>query len=171
MITNKDILGSRQLAGRVTRWHTWPMIRKPNNAEHSARVATIYIEIFGLPRAEVLEYCLKHDWGELTAGDTPYGAKQLVPELKIGSNDAENIGLQSLGAWPMPTLTTQEWARFKVCDLAEMWETAKVERNMGNLYADAPLRSCYDAMNEMLMDRNRDNDRLSWLAWMRGHNG
>ena len=170
MITNKDILGSRQLAGRVTRWHTWPMIRKPNNAEHSARVATIYIEIFGLPRAEVLEYCLKHDWGELTAGDTPYGAKQLVPDLKEGTNKAEMIGIDRLGT-RLPELTEPEWFRFKVCDLMEMWETALVERNMGNAYAQQPMDSCYAAVNEFLMPKNRDNDRLSWLAWMRGHNG
>lgn len=141
MITNEDIQMSRQLAGRVVRWHTWPMIRRPTVAEHQNRVTTLYVEVFGMPRAEVLYYCSVHDMGEQTAGDTPYGAKRRVPELAEAVNSAEAMGLLSLGI-RMPSLTPEEFRRFKICDLLEMWETAIVEINMGNQYAVSSSQSC-----------------------------
>lgn len=142
---NEYIHASRQLAGRVVRWHTWPMIRKPTVAEHQNRVCTLYVELFGMPRAEVLYYCSAHDMGEQTAGDAPYGAKRLVPELGHGVNEAEKIGYQRLGI-VLPALTAEEFRRFKICDLLEMYETALVEMRMGNRYAEPPVRSCKEAV-------------------------
>lgn len=149
MITNEQVLSNRQLSGRVQRWHTWPMIRRPTVNEHQARVAQLYIEVWGLPRAEVLKYCLYHDAGELTAGDTPFGAKRLSPRLAEGVNEAEDIGRQRLGI-EMPELTEQEHRRFKACDLLEMLETACVEFNMGNHYAEVPIKSCRDWLDTRL---------------------
>lgn len=145
MISSKDILASRQLAGRVVRWHTWPMIRKPTVAEHSARVATLYVELWGMPRAEVLYYCLVHDMGELTAGDTPYAAKRLSPALAEALNGVEKSGLANLGI-VRPELDAGEFSRFKICDLLEMYETAVVERNMGNKYVTPSINSCLDSI-------------------------
>lgn len=163
-ITNEDILGSRQLSGRVGRWHTWPMIRRPTTAEHQCRVATLYIDLWGLPRAEVLEYCLKHDAGELTAGDTPFAAKHKVPELGRGVNEAERIGLGNL-RWELPQLTPQEFRRFKIADILEMYETAVVECRMGNRYARPCVESCISAV--MPLAREIDQPALlrivDWL--------
>lgn len=142
MITNEQILSNKQLAGRVVRWHTWPMIRKPTVAEHENRVMGLYVEVWGMPRAQVLYYCGNHDKGEQTAGDTPYGAKRLSPKLAEGCNEAEKIGLRRLGI-KLPKLTAQEFKRFKACDLLEMLETALVELNMGNKYAEASIGSCF----------------------------
>lgn len=141
----KDIMRSTQLAGRVVRWHTWPMIRKPTVAEHTSRVATLYVELWGMPRAEVLYYCLCHDHGELTAGDNPFSSKALVPGLRENLNEAERIGRERLGI-TLPDLTQEEFLRFKVCDLGDMFEVGVVERNMGNRYAICVVQDCATEM-------------------------
>lgn len=148
MITNNDIMRSGQLAGRVGRWHTWPMIRRPNNGEHCARVAIIYTELWGMPRAEVLYHCLTHDHGELAAGDTPYGAKRMHPLLADATNQAELMGRTTLGVI-QTSLTQVEHDQFKVCDLGEMWETACVEFNMGNRFAECSISSCREAIIDL----------------------
>ena len=161
-ITHRDVMRSVQLAGRVTRFHTWPMIRKPTTAEHQARVATLYCKLWGIPRGEVLYYCLHHDNGELNGGDTPHYAKRDSPMLKEGTNRAEEAGLVYLGI-TMPELTKIEFKRFKMADYLEMWETAVVERNMGNLYADPimdNLRGSIAKLAEELCETNKIN---SWI--------
>lgn len=155
-----QVMSSRQLAGRVTRWHTWPMIRKPSVMEHAGRVATLYVELFGLPRAEVLLYCLHHDHGEFTAGDTPFSAKSLVPGLREGLNVAEEIGRDRLGIH-LPDISSREFLMFKVCDLLEMFETGVVEWNMGNRYAGCVIVDCVDAAlatAEALDEKVEEND-------------
>ena len=159
MITNEDIQMSRQLAGRVVRWHTWPMIRRPTVAEHQNRVTTLYVEVFGMPRAEVLYYCSVHDMGEQTAGDTPYGAKRRVPELAAAVNQAESMGLLSLGIH-LPELSEREFRRFKICDLMEMWEMALVEKNMGNTYAAVSMRSCEAAVWQIVKQADEADERI-----------
>lgn len=136
-----QLMSSRQLAGRVTRWHTWPMIRKPSVMEHAGRVAALYVELWGMPRAEVLYYCLVHDHGEFTAGDTPFSAKSLAPGLREALNFAEQIGLARQGI-TLPDISTREFRKFKVCDLLEMFETGVVEWNMGNRYAGCVIVDC-----------------------------
>ena len=137
-------MSSQQLAGRVTRWHTWPMIRKPSVAEHASRVATLFVQLWGIPRGEVLYYCLVHDHGEFTAGDNPYSSKELVEGLRENLNRAEAIGRDRLGI-KMPEITEEEFLRFKICDLLEMFETAVVEWNMGNRYAGCVVVDCATA--------------------------
>ncbi len=125
------------------------MIRRPTVAEHQNRVTTLYVELFGMPRAEVLYYCSVHDMGEQRAGDTPYGAKRLVPELAQAVNEAEKIGYADLGI-TLPELTAEEFRRFKICDLLEMYETALVELRMGNTYAKPPILSCQTAVYQII---------------------
>lgn len=161
-ITNEQIMRSRQLAGRVVRWHTWPMIRKPTVMEHQGRVAQLYIEVWGLPRAEVLEYCLKHDMGELAAGDTPYGAKRRTPGLADAVNEAEEWGHEQLGI-KLPELTKEEFIKFKICDLLEMYETAVVELRMGNQYAQPSIKSCVDAIFQLSGGIAESHTVTKWL--------
>jgi 5'-deoxynucleotidase YfbR-like HD superfamily hydrolase len=137
MITREKVHRSRYLSGRVQRWHTWPTLHKPNVAEHQCRVAQIYCEIFGLPRAEVLYYCIHHDVGEQYAGDVPFGAKTRVPGFRECINAAEEMGRQQQGV-TLPQLTYTEWKKFKICDLLEMYEFSMCELNMGNRYASVP---------------------------------
>jgi hypothetical protein len=129
---NRDqVYASRHFAGRVKRYHTWPTLHQQTVAEHCWRVAGILVEIFGMPRAEVLFYCLHHDSGELWAGDLPFGTKKTVAGLKDCMNKAEEIGLHNLGI-KLPELTTSELAQVKICDLLEMHEFGKAEIDMGN---------------------------------------
>lgn len=141
MINLSQILASRQLAARVQRWHTWPMIRRPTNGEHVARTATIYCEIWGIPRGEVLYYILHHDSGEFFAGDSPYFAKRFSPELAIAINKVEEEGLLRLKV-KLPKLTDVEFTRFKICDLLEMWETSIAEITMGNRFLEEAEATC-----------------------------
>lgn len=162
MRTYESILRSRQLAGRVTRWHTWPMIRKPSCAEGAARVATLYCEIWGLPRAEVLYYILHHDNGELSAGDTPFYAKRAVPELREAVNKAEMMGLVTLGV-AMPELIGDEFTMFKVADVLEMWETAHVEYAMGNTFMEPVIPKTRATALEFAARIGRSGDVLNWI--------
>lgn len=156
------LMSSTQLAGRVTRWHTWPMHRKPSVAEHASRVATLYVELWGMPRAEVLYYALCHDHGEFTAGDTPYSAKELAPGLREGINFAEEIGRNRLDI-TLPEISQEEFLKFKVCDLLEMFETGVVEWNMGNRYCGVVVVDCATAACNLAekLDEELSTDRLT----------
>lgn len=141
---NRDKLyQTRYLAGCVRRYHTWPMIKEQTVGHHCWRVATIFVEVFGMPRAEVLYYCLHHDSGELWAGDIPYGTKRFIPGLKSCMDHAEEIGRTKL-AIHLPEITKEESVRIKICDLLEMHETGKYEMNLGNKYAEPIVQ---DTMN------------------------
>jgi hypothetical protein len=110
------------------------MICAQTVGQHAHRVATLYCELWGLPRAEVLYYVLHHDGGELSAGDIPFGGKKLHPQLSFAHGKAEEVGLERQGV-KLPGLSPEEHAKFKICDLLEMWETGVIEENMGNKYA------------------------------------
>lgn len=161
-LTQSAVMASRQLAGRVTRYHTWPMIRKPTTNEHAARVAKLYVELWGMPRAEILYYCLIHDDGELAGGDTPFYAKRAVPELKDATDKAESMGLVTLGQ-VRPELTEDEFRRFKMADYLEMWETATVEQNMGNRYADVVKENLLPVIRKLAAELYWINGMHTWM--------
>jgi len=107
--------------------------------EHQGRVAQIYCEVFGIPRAEVLYYCLHHDMGEQFAGDVPFGGKHRVEGYGAAVNEAERLGLGHQQI-ELPQMREDEWKRFKICDLLEMYEFCFHEFMMGNQYAAIPMR-------------------------------
>lgn len=152
------------LAGRVKRFHTHPCLNEQSIAEHSHRIATLYIELFGLPRAEVLAYILWHDLGEWYSGDTPFTAKRENQDLKDAVNSAEKKGLETLGI-TMPELKNDEWARFKICDMLEMEETSLFEYFQGNKFATAVI----DNIENGLKTFNDTHPELYELAtsWLR----
>lgn len=140
IVRRDDVHADRQIANRVERYHTWPTLHRQTTGEHANRVLQIYVEIFGLPRAEVLYYASIHDAGEQYASDVQYGAKRDVPGLRDAINEAEQRGYEKLGIKP-PQLTDEEFARVKIADLLEMWEFAKAELRMGNNYAQPVLEA------------------------------
>jgi 5'-deoxynucleotidase YfbR-like HD superfamily hydrolase len=146
-----DVIRSVAMACRVKRYHTFPTIHEQTVAEHSHRVAMIYLQLFGTPRVEVLEYILKHDLGELGAGDTPFYSKRRVPELKDATNKAEKLGLADLGI-TLPDLFPEEWQNFKVCDLLEMLENGSIEEHMGNRYGRVVVENVMLALKGMVSD-------------------
>jgi len=130
----ENVYTSRYLAGQVKRYSTWPTIRQPNVAEHCWRVAGIYVEIFGLPRSEVLYYALHHDSGELWAGDVPFMVKHHTPGLRKAMDYGEAEGLRRLNI-TLPELHPLEKIQVKISDILEMYEFGMAEWNMGNRYA------------------------------------
>lgn len=140
------------LAGKVQRWHTWPMIRQQSVGEHSCRVAQLYVQLYGMPRAEVLYYCLCHDMGEMHAGDVPFNAKRDSPELKSAMNAAEGVGLRTVRI-ELPGLTDEEWKRVKICDYLELYEHCRIEIMMGNKFASVPCDTITKAMRIAVGDQ------------------
>lgn len=140
----QEIYKSRYLAGQIVRYHTWPMIHRQTVGQHCWRVACIFVEVFGMPRAEVLYFCLHHDSGELYSGDIPFRIKREIEGLKDLMNKAEDIGLQQLGI-RLPELTKEERIQVKIADLLEMHESGEYEYNLGNAYAEPII---HDTMND-----------------------
>lgn len=138
IVTREEVHQSRFLAGQVRRWHTWPTLNKPSVAEHQCRVTQIYCEIWGLPRAEVLYYCLHHDMGEQFAGDVPFGGKHRVDGYGDAVNEAEKLGLKQQGI-ELPEISEVEFQRFKIADILEMYEFSAYEFSMGNKFARVPM--------------------------------
>lgn len=136
------------MAGRVQRWHTWATIAKQSVGEHCWRVATIYCQVFGIPRGAVLYVILHHDSGELTSGDVPFGSKRL-PGVREAVNVAEREGYRRQGL-VLPPLEPEESVRLKLCDLLEMMEFSTIEVLMGNRFCEGPLRSCARAIAALL---------------------
>ncbi len=148
MNLNDRINSSKALAGRVVRYHTWPTLRNQSTGEHAQRVANIYVELWGLPSAEILYHILNHDAGELYAGDTPFGAKRSVPELKGAINKAEKLGLSKQGI-TLAELTGEEFIKFKVADILEMFEFGLIERAMGNKLAHPIIDKTEEAIDTL----------------------
>ena len=162
-VLRDEVHRSLFLAGQVRRWHTWPTIRQPNNAEHSWGLCVIFIQVFGLPRAEVLQWMLYHDCGEQWAGDMPFGGKASVPGLRSNLNEAEAQGREKNGA-VLPLLTTQEYSRVKLCDHLEMWEFACMEHNLGNQYMLDPMEDVKRGINEMAHDPEDAQRVWDWIS-------
>ena len=148
---HSDVIRSVAMAGRTKRYHTWPTIKEQTVGHHSWRIAMIYIQLFGTPRAEVLEYILKHDLGELFAGDVPFYAKRRCADLKEALNKAEKLGLAGLGL-SLPDLFPEEWQKFKVSDLWEMYENGYIEFHMGNQYGIIVSNNIMEALKGMISD-------------------
>ena len=157
-VVSSDVLSSPRLAGQVKRYHTWPVLRPQTVAEHAWRVATLYCEVWGTPRAEVLYWCLHHDSGELLAGDVPFHGKRHSTALAEAVNAVERDGLVATGL-VMPLLTDDELRRAKAADLLEMWEFGRQEMTMGNRYAEPIVASCVGALDK-LMTGHADGDAV-----------
>lgn len=162
MIKRSQVHANRWLAGRVKRYHTWPTIQEQTTRDHSARVAEIYVEIWGMPRAEVLYWCLLHDKGEQFAGDSPFGGKTSVPGFREMLNQAEIIGLEKLDL-TIPELTSVEYSCCKICDLLEMMEFCIVEQNLGNQYAQVMTQDVYDKALAVAAEIGNYDKVLEWI--------
>lgn len=131
------VLKTPHFAGRVERYHAWPVLRKQTVGEHTWQCLRIYIQIFGNPPPTTATYLVFHDAGELVLGDLPYPVKRDNPALKKACNAVEVKGLAGMGV-TLPKLSLKEKARCKLCDCIEMLETGLIEYNMGNRWA-API--------------------------------
>jgi 5'-deoxynucleotidase YfbR-like HD superfamily hydrolase len=139
-------------AGDVIRYHTRKVIHRQDVANHTWNVMRIYIETFGLPRAEVLAYILYHDVPEIITGDVPFQIKRLLPELKIELRIAEFYAIGKLKYQEYDISTTEKY-RVKIADLLEMKEFAEEEIAMGNSTAQDIIENINIVLEEMNWSR------------------
>lgn len=164
----EQIYRSKRMAGQVRRYHAWPTLREQTVADHCWRVACIYCELFGIPRGEVLFFCLHHDSGELFAGDLPFGGKSRCPGMKEAVDECERMGLKNLGI-ELPMLRDEERRKVKLCDLLEMWEFGSVEARMGNMLAMPVVDATREAAEELAYDLCCYDRMETWMGENRWH--
>src|SRR4029077_4864518 len=148
-------------AGMVKRYSTWPVLTQSTVASHSWGVACTYVEVFGLPRAEVLYHCLMHDSGELWAGDLPFGVKHKTLGLKEAMDNAEENGRRLLSV-KLPVLTEDELIRVKISDLLEMYSFGLMELNLGNDYAGPIVSDTLAAALTLAAEHNLSEQVNRW---------
>lgn len=134
-MTRDDVMTSPRMAGMVRRYHTFPTIQTQTVAEHSWRVAMIYIEIIGNAEAHIYQYILEHDLPELHTGDIPFHVKNRYPEIRDVLKMPEQHAKEALTLNTF-LLTPLQKDCIKLCDLLEMFEFGLVERALGSKFAE-----------------------------------
>ena len=138
-------------AGRTLRYHTWTVHHRENVAEHTFNVMGIYLERYGPMSPEVSTYILLHDVAEVVTGDMPFIMKRKYPVLKLVMDDAEADTLTEMGL-ELPTVSTEELYKIKICDLLSMKFYAEAEIAMGNEAMQEVVDNINDAVEKMQND-------------------
>lgn len=96
-------------AGQVTRYHTNPRIARlgQNNAEHQWGVAVIIDQLHPNPSVNLYRAAIRHDGGELGAGDLAYPFKRSNPDFAAEHERLERLEAIRIGLG-MPELTPEE---------------------------------------------------------------
>ena len=144
-----DILRSQRLAGQVERYHTWPVIRRQSVAEHSWQVMRVWVQIYGDLRADVANYILWHDVGELVTGDLPFPIKRNSSTLKEIMDDLEFKARDEMRV-PYTNIMESDRNRVRICDLVEMYEFGVYELMMGNTFGGPIMTDTRDEINKMV---------------------
>jgi 5'-deoxynucleotidase YfbR-like HD superfamily hydrolase len=160
-MNREEMKHSMFLSGCVIRYHGFPTLQTQTVAAHSWRVATLVIEIFGMPRAEVLHYALHHDCGEMFSGDLPYLVKKAIPGLAAAMKAAEAHGLDLLDIH-MPELTPLEKVQVKIADLVEMSEFGAMEVRLGNQFGVMVRDDTIVQARQLAIENNLDKELDTW---------
>lgn len=148
---------SPRVAGSVTRYHTWPTIQHQTVADHTFHVLRIWMQLWGAPRAEVTEYILCHDMGEISTGDIPFGAKRKSSRLKQLADELEDEHQTKMwGSLGTAEITDDERRRAKICDLLEMWEFGRTEIALGNRLAGPIVEDTWHAVVSLARESELD---------------
>jgi len=143
-----------RLAGRVSRYHTWPHIKEQSVAEHSWQLLRILLCIWPDVPAHVMAYVVRHDCGEIKTGDAPYPVKANNPDIAGGMNRVEEESLQE--QWMQgflhlgPDVTADEKWAVKLAEFIEMWEWGEEEKLLGNVFARLVALRCRKVVEERL---------------------
>lgn len=152
MISPRDITSNPRLGGLVKRYHTWPVSREQNVAEHTWHVLRLLHTIFPTKMSHnVWAYALYHDVAEIKCGDAPHPIKILYPELRPIHDKMESDALRDMEI-TMPEITSEQKLLVKTCDLLEMWEFAMEERVRGNRFADSILMNVEASIFKLAAD-------------------
>jgi 5'-deoxynucleotidase YfbR-like HD superfamily hydrolase len=161
-VNREQMKRSCYLAGKVMRYHAWPTLNTQTVADHSWRVATLIVEVFGAPRAEVIIYALYHDCGEMFSGDLPFMVKTAIPGLADAMKQAEAHGLEQLGI-ALPVLSKLERAQVKIADLLEMHEFGAMEVLLGNQFGIAVRDDTLAEARRVAMEHNIYPPVQTWI--------
>ena len=153
----------RRQAGRVVRYHTYPILQQQTVGEHVWQVLRIYYEVWGPPEPHVFEYVLHHDSAERVTGDTPHHAKRLSPKLRAALHELEDAVRLSMGV-PTPELTEEETRMVKLADLLEMWEFGQDECLLGSAHGELITQEVGRVLLDML-DKNPDERVTDYMRW------
>lgn len=149
-VTNDDVMWSPRMAGSIKRYHTWPTIQQQTVADHSFHVLRIWMQLWGAPRAEVTEYIICHDMGEMGPGDIPFGGKRRSQLLKQASDDLSAATMSQMwGDFGVVKLSDDERRRAKICDLLEMHEFGRCELALGNRLAEPVITDTWGAIEKI----------------------
>ena len=134
-------------AGRVKRWHAFPIIGEQTVADHSWGVALIVVEIAEDYLSEnLMRAALTHDVAELDTGDIPYGAKRRWPHLAAALDKCETEVEQEYNIdW---TLSQKQREILKWADMFELLMFADAQRNLGNRNVVEMQRLAYNLVTE-----------------------
>jgi hypothetical protein len=134
--THEDIYTNARFAGQVERYHTWPVLRRESNGEHTWQVMRIWWQIFGPLNPDESTYVIWHDAGELYTGDLPGMIKRDEPSLKPPLDRLERQAITNMGGRYNPDgVDERTRLRAKACDLIDVWEFGHSELAQGNRFA------------------------------------
>lgn len=153
-------------AGETRRFHTWPVLREQNVADHSWHVAMLAHILYGQEapgmRTVFLLALLTHDMAECQMGDIPSPAKRRMDSLleledKTTSfrqqwGDAEQEILSRYDLDFEAHLDAEELRRFKLVDAMEGAMYCVRERMMGNKLIAEPFKNFSKYIAEKLQD-------------------
>ena len=119
--------------GRVSRFHTKPLVKPETVAEHSYLVAWVAtIMCAGRPSANLLLACLAHDGPEFRLGDVPSPTKRLMG-MSEAFAEAEASIFKDAGLPDYERcLTPKEAEVLKFADNFAGWLKCEYERRLGN---------------------------------------
>ena len=144
----EQVLHNARMAGRVKRYHVWPMLQEQTVGEHVFQCLRIWHQIWGPPPSHITCYFLWHDAGELVTGDLPFPVKSNNDMLKHIMDKMEEEAVEKMGV-PIPTLSAYERIRVKACDLIEMHEHGNIELLMGNSFGQPIVEDTFAALEKL----------------------
>lgn len=133
-LDRSKMLVTPRIAMMVRRYHTWPVFNYQTIGDHVGNSLMIWSLVFGAVTHTIAEYIIRHDLGELVAGDPPYPSKARNPEYKKAHAAVEHRALLDMQL-PLPVLSEETLVRLKAVDLIDMLEFGLVELHMGNKFA------------------------------------
>lgn len=167
-------------AGETRRFHTWPVLRKQNVADHSWHVAMLGFVLYGQEEPGItpafMLALLTHDMAECQMGDIPSPAKRHMDAL-LELKDETTTFRQQWGVAEQEVasrygmdwekyLDAEEQRRLKLCDAFEGAFYCIRERQMGNKLITEPFRNFCKYISELLQDISEgDTESIFAREW------
>lgn len=160
-----------RMAGRVTRYHTWPRLREQSVGEHTWQLLRILDCVWPEMPVSVWRSVLWHDVGEIATGDMPYPVKRDNEILDREMGRLEHYALEKiLEKWrphgELHALKGDERTIVKTCELVEMWEWGLEEATMGNRFGTIVADRCHTAAYEKVRTIQEETVRFRLFQYI-----